>query len=46
MLIAYEKGFFDSLGDKKQVLDGLLWGLRLRGCAISGREIDEIEKMY
>jgi len=46
MLIAYEKGFFDSLGDKKQVLDGLLWGLRLRGCSISGREIDEIEKMY
>ena len=30
---------------KKSLLDGLLWGLRLRGCAISTYEINEIIKI-
>ena len=30
---------------KKTLLEGLLWGLKLRGCSISTEEIDEILKM-
>ena len=46
MIVAFEKGFFKALGNKKEVLDALLWGLKLRGCAISVREIKEVNSMY
>jgi len=42
MTIAFEQGLFDNYkADKKEILDGLLWGLRLRGCAISTDEIND-----
>jgi len=31
---------------KSTLLDGLLWGLRLRGCAVSTNEIKEIMKLH
>ncbi len=42
--VAYERGILDKYagGNKKELIDALLWGLRLRGCAISNEEIDEI----
>lgn len=54
MTVAFELGLLDEYaaetplyrdGLKKNLLDGLLWGLRLRGCSISGKEIDEIKKI-
>ena len=45
MYVAYEKGVFNSLIKgitKKEFLDGLLWGLRLRGCSISTEEIKKL----
>jgi len=49
MAVAFEKGFFkeyeNSYASKKDILDGILWGLRLRGCAISTEEIDELLKI-
>jgi len=40
--VAFERGLFnDYKADKKEILDGLLWGLRLRGCAISTDEIND-----
>ena len=46
MTIAFEKGMFseyeNKYSSKKNILDGILWGLRLRGCAISTEEINEI----
>ncbi|HII15782.1 MAG TPA: hypothetical protein HA362_05725 [Nanoarchaeota archaeon] len=54
-VIAYEMGLFDRYalsGEEKyvsnpklNVLDGTLWGLRLRGCAISTEEIEAIIKI-
>ncbi|MDI6737141.1 MAG: hypothetical protein QME12_01335 [Nanoarchaeota archaeon] len=54
-VIAYEMGLFDRYtlsGEEKyvadpklNVLDGVLWGLRLRGCAISTEEIDAVLKL-
>ena len=48
LTIAFEKGllnnYINSLSTNKELLDGLLWGLRLRGCSISTFEIDEIIK--
>jgi len=46
MIVAFEKGLFKSLGSKKEVLDALLWGLKLRGCAISVKEIKEVNRIY
>jgi hypothetical protein len=43
MTVAFEIGLFGEYKNKKELLDGLLWGLRLRGCAISTDEINEIE---
>lgn len=31
---------------RKTLLDGLLWGLRLRGCSVSSNEIDEIMLLH
>lgn len=46
MTVAYEMGLFDGYitkeNNNKDLLDGLLWGLRLRGSAISTDEINEI----
>ncbi|MBU2637434.1 MAG: hypothetical protein KJ955_00505 [Nanoarchaeota archaeon] len=54
-VIAFEMGLFDRYAlkgeeayvanPKLNVLDGVLWGLRLRGCAISTEEIDSILKL-
>ena len=47
MLVAYEKGLFKdyvkTVG-KREFVDGLLWGLRLRGVAISTDEINKLVK--
>ncbi|MBU1203846.1 MAG: hypothetical protein KKG60_02130 [Nanoarchaeota archaeon] len=52
MTIAYEKGLFDSYKNKnvpgdfgKQILEAILWGLRLKGCSISTDEIYEIIRL-
>lgn len=53
MTIAYKLGMLNSylnpeekniinIDLKKSLLDGLLWGLRLRGCSVSSDEINEI----
>jgi len=53
-IIAYELGLLDKyieknkvlIGNlKKNLLEGLLWGLRLRGCSISTQEINEVMRM-
>ncbi|MDD5649498.1 MAG: hypothetical protein PHF86_03650 [Candidatus Nanoarchaeia archaeon] len=54
VLMAYEMGLFKdflkltiySKNIKKDLIDGLLWGLKLRGCSISEEEIDEAIKIY
>ena len=52
MIIAYEKGFLNSylkkdhltnLDLRKELITGLLWGLKLKGCAISEKEIKDLE---
>ena len=54
MVMAYELGLFDEyLTDGKVVkrnlrpvlLDGLLWGLKLNGCSISTKEIEDIIRL-
>ena len=53
MTIAFELGLFNGyldgkrlIGDyEKKMLEGILWGLRLRGCAISTREIEDVLKL-
>ncbi|MFH0936447.1 MAG: hypothetical protein V1815_02085 [Candidatus Woesearchaeota archaeon] len=49
MTIVYEKGLLDkyvfSENLRKSVLEGVLWGVKLRGCSISIEEIDDIIKM-
>jgi len=48
VIVAYEKGLLnkfipDNVEKPRQVLlDGLLWGLKLRGCAVSKDEISQI----
>ena len=53
-VIAYEKGLLDKYIKrnnsiekelKRTLLDGLLWGLRLKGCSISTDEIENILKL-
>ncbi len=51
LMIAYEMGLLDSLKQNipkgtEQLVDAVLWGLKLNGCAISKREIEEIDKLY
>ncbi len=52
-LVAYETGLLDNYKKKngqielnleKELLDGLLWGVKVRGCAISYDEIKELLK--
>lgn len=53
MTIAFELGLFNGyldgkrlVGDyERKMLEGILWGLRLRGCAISTREIEDVLKL-
>ncbi len=53
-MYAYELGLFKdyirptkySKDVKKDLIDGLLWGLKLRGCSISEDEIDEAISIY
>lgn len=49
MTIAFEKGLFKNYQNKhipgnfkRQVLEAILWGLKLKGCSISTEEIHEI----
>lgn len=47
MTVAYEKGLFKKYDGvdkhfKRELLDGILWGLKLKGCSISGDEIKDI----
>ncbi len=47
VMIAYEKGLLDKYilniqNPRKNLLDGLLWGLKLNGCSISGDEISKV----
>lgn len=54
VLMAYEMGLFKeflkltaySKNINKDLIDGLLWGLKLRGCSISEEEIDEAIRIY
>lgn len=48
-VIAYEKGLFKKYKlenmkqySKKELLDGIIWGLKLRGCSMATSEIDKI----
>lgn len=50
-LVALEKGVFDNLIEKTNqskrfLLSAVLWALKLHGCAISEREINEYLKLY
>lgn len=49
MTIVYEKGLLNkyvfSENLRKSVLEGVLWGVKLRGCSISIEEINDIIKM-
>lgn len=41
--IAYELGLFEKYkADKKELLDALLWGVKLNGCSVTEREIKEL----
>lgn len=41
--MAYELGMFDRYEtDRKEVLDALIWGIKLNGCSVSENEIDEL----
>lgn len=49
MMAAYELGLFNQFVTreygKKELVDGILWGLRLKGCVISTEEIKNLVKM-
>ncbi len=50
MAVAYEKGLLDSYlvkvpHPKKELLESVLWGVKLNGCSISEDEIKEIVRM-
>ncbi|HLC57357.1 MAG TPA: hypothetical protein VJH95_02185 [Candidatus Nanoarchaeia archaeon] len=53
MTLGFELGLFNKYksggelvdGYKQRMLEGILWGLRLRGCSISTNEINEILKI-
>ncbi|MEM4336398.1 MAG: hypothetical protein QXG86_00125 [Candidatus Woesearchaeota archaeon] len=47
VVVAYEKGLIEQYlprvpEAKKELLDGILWGVKLNGCALSREEIDKI----
>jgi hypothetical protein len=49
LVLAYEFGILDryisSYEEEKDLLDGILWGIKLRGCSISTDEINSIMKI-
>ncbi|MCD4666562.1 hypothetical protein K8R47_02010 [archaeon] len=51
MTVAYEIGLLKKYETslvhevKRNLLDGMLWGLKLRGCAISSEEINDLLKV-
>ncbi len=49
MTVAYESGLLDDYITNEEIriklLDGILWGLKLRGCSVSENEINEILKL-
>lgn len=50
VVIAYEFGLLDKYVlripfSKKTLIEGLLWGIKLNGCAVSQREIKEVVKL-
>ncbi len=47
--IALEKGLFERFRNgytNKDVIDSILWGLKINGCAITMEEIERIVKMH
>ncbi|MBD3310753.1 hypothetical protein GF351_06050 [Candidatus Woesearchaeota archaeon] len=47
IVMAYEMGLLDkylpgAAGDRKTLLDSVLWGAKIDGCAVSAKEIDQI----
>ncbi len=49
LFIAYEQGLFDKFKwnfSKKELLSGILWGTKLRGCSISEEEINTVVEGY
>jgi len=49
-VVAYDLGLLDSFLPKtenpdRELLDGVLWGMKLNGCSISEREIETIVKI-
>ena len=49
VVLAYELGLLDKYINKeelrKSLLEGVLWGVKLNGCSVSVKEINEIVKM-
>ncbi len=49
VMVAYELGLLKELVTNKygakELVDGVLWGLRLKGCAISTEEINDLVRM-
>jgi len=48
IVVAFKIGLLDKYiakEGKKQLLDALLWGLKLNGCAVSKNEIERIKKL-
>ncbi len=50
VMVAYEKGFLDKYllktdDARKTLVESLLWGIKLHGCAISRQEIDELVEL-
>lgn len=49
MVLAYETGLLDKYINKeelrKSLLEGVLWGVKLKGCSVSVKEINEIIKL-
>ena len=48
--MAYEMGMLDQYiaeipDSKKMLLEGILWGVKLQGCAVSRDEIEQIMRM-
>lgn len=42
--VAYKKGLV-GIADGKQLIDALLYAVKFKGCAISGREIEQVKKI-
>ena len=50
VMVTYELGILNHFlpnlpNPKEELLDGLLWGIKLNGCAITGSEINEIKRI-